>query len=1073
MLTCPTCAKQTLPDARFCHACGHRFPSAAAARREARKTVTVLYSDLVGSTRLGARLGPETYSAVLDRYFELAEVLQQHGAVVEKFIGDAVVAVFGLPTLHEDDALRAVTAATALRSAVGELNTELDQRWNVRLRVRVGVNTGEVVVWHPADDPTQLLGDAMNVAAKLQQAAAPQEILISDRTYQLVRDAVVGRPAPAVDLDGGDEPVAAWAIDLVDPEARSKRRLARAPLIGREWDLQLLRVMFDRAATERLCHLVTVVGDAGLGKTRLVDDFTRSLSGQAAILWGTCRAYGEGIGYRPVVQMVRQAAGVEPEHGPDAVAGRLEALVGDRRIAVMVARLLSARGGTVEPEDARWALLRFFEALARRRPLVLVVDDLQWALEELLELLGHVAEWSRDAAILLVCVGRQELRAELLERSRKLDATQLRLKPLSGEQAEELVRQILRQGQVPAELPGRLGEAAAGYPLFIEELLGMLLDDGTLHLAGEQWVVTGKLDELRLPPTLHALLAARLDELPRAERLLLGRAAVMRSRFPVAALVVLSPDLPEEEVRATVLALARKELLRPEPVVADPLPGVDRFVFRHALLRDAAYQSVPTDVRAELHQRYASWIEEHVQDQPAEVAEVLGYQLEAAYRLRIELGAPDETTHDLGRRAGAWLAAAGHDAVRPGDIPAVAVALLSRAVDLLPEGHERRTDALLDLADALRGTQDLPASLRTFESAAEAAAAARDERRRAHAVLGRVDVLWFSEPRALPDGGRAEVELAIQALERSNDDLGLAKALRLMAYIQFAAGQSVEARATAERAIGIARLVGDERLQARIARLHLLILFWGPAPVAEVIEAAEAEFEWARRTGAHLLEASALNTLARGLAMQGRFDEARQRNQDASGVDLEPGELLTWAASVLSEGLVELLAGDLDAAERILRSGYREAHQARAVGMLSGLTVMLARVLLEQGSDAEAEAMARECRRDASGSQLDVRLKSHSIRAVVLARHGRTGAATRLAEAVGRATDRSEQLDTRAEVLTDLAEVHSLTSRPAAAREVADEAIASYHAKGNTSAASKVHGRFAALESSESAQDST
>jgi len=1065
MLTCLYCDEQNPPRARYCHNCGRRLVHVPAIERETRKTVTVLFCDLVSSTRLGNRLGPELDTSVLERYFETASaVLRQHGASLEKFIGDGVVAAFGVPVLHEDDALRAVTAAVALRSALGELNDELDRRWKVRLGVRISVNTGEVVVRDAEDDPTWLLGDVMNVAAKLEQAAAPREILVSDRTYQLVRDTVICESLPAVDLHEGGEPVAVWRLELVDPEARSKRRLAPAPLIGREWDLQVLGAWFGRAVNKRFCHLVNVVGDAGVGKTRLVDAFTQSLRGQATILRGSCRAYGEGIGYRPVAQMLRQSAGIEPGHGPDVITDKLEALAGDRRLAVTVSRVLSARGRTVEPEDARWAVLRFFEAMARRRSLVLVVDDLQWAHDELLELLGHMAEWSRDAAILLVCVGRDELRARLLEQGRKIDVTQFQLTPLSSEETEELVRQILRQGQIPPELPARLGEAAAGYPLFVEELLAMLLDDGRLRLVEDQWRVSGGLDELQLPPTLHALLAARLDELPRAERVLLGRAAVMRSRFPISALVALSPDFPETEVRATVRALTRKELLRPEAIMGDPIPGDDHFTFRHALLRDAAYQSVATQVRADLHHRYAAWIEEQAQDRLPELAEVLGYHLEAAYRYRAQLGLLDEVTDDLGRRAGVWLATAGHDAVLPGDIPAAAVALLTRAVDLLPEGHERRTEALLDLADAHRGAQDMPASLRTFEAAARAAAETGDERRAAHAVLGRVDVLWFSDPRALPDGGQAEVERAMHVLERSNDDFGLTKALRLMAYLHFGAGRSVEARATAEHAIQLARLAGDERLQARVARLYLLILFWGPAPVAEVLEAAETLLDWARQTGAALLEASALNTLARGLAMQGRFDEARRHNSDASGVTLEPGELLTWAASVLSEGLVELLAGELDRAEEILRRGYEEATRARAVGMLSGLTVMLARVLLLRGFDAEAEAMARECRRDASASQLDVRLKAHAIRAVVLARRGRSAEAVRLAEAVRRATGRSEQLDTKAEVLADLAEVLSLAGRRTAAREAADEAIATYESKGNISAASRVQARFAAAD---------
>jgi class 3 adenylate cyclase len=517
MPACPSCGTENAAAAKFCSECGTRLGVTPPAR-EARKTVTVLFCDLAGSTSMGERLDPESLRAAMERYFNrMQTVLESHGGAVEKFIGDAIMAVFGVPRLHEDDAVRAVRAAVDMRDALAELNRELEDELGISIAVRTGINTGEVVAGDRAEGQRLVTGDAVNTAARLEQAAAPSEILIGDRTFDLVRDAVDAEPVDPLALKGKAEAVGAYRLRTVRKGVAGHERRLDAPMIGRERPLRTLFDAFAGVVADRTCHLFTVLGPAGIGKSRLVREFTGGVREGATVLTGRCLSYGEGITFWPVAEMAIQAAGISEEDPPEEVREALGRALGEgpeaEAIAGQVANLIGIGGGG--PVEASWAIRRFFEALSRRRPVVAMFDDIHWAEERLLDVIEHVAEWSRDAPILLLSMARPEL---LEDRpgwgGGKRNATSVHLEPLSEPEADELIENLLGHPALTPEIRERIRAAAQGNPLFVEEMLQMLLDDGVLVQKEDEWVATVDLTTIQVPPAISALLAARLDRLP-------------------------------------------------------------------------------------------------------------------------------------------------------------------------------------------------------------------------------------------------------------------------------------------------------------------------------------------------------------------------------------------------------------------------------------------------------------------------------------------------------------------------------------------------------------------------------
>ncbi|HYY80806.1 MAG TPA: AAA family ATPase, partial [Actinomycetes bacterium] len=662
-MTCPNCGEANPERARFCLNCGAAL-QAPEGRRDVRKVVTVVYCDVTGSTALGERLDPEPLGQVMGRWYEAMRlVVERHRGRVQKFIGDAVLATFGVPVLREDDALRAVRAAAGMQDALAELNAALTRDWGVGLEVRVGVSTGEVVVGDPRPGGALVVGDAVNRAERLQAAARPGEVLLDRQTWQLARDAVVVAPVAPEELADPLARVDAYRLVDVSPDALGHARRHEGLLVGRADELQLFDWVYRRAVRESTCHLLTVLGAAGVGKSRLVAEAVEAVGEAATVLLGHCLPDAEGSTFWPVAQAVRAAAEVKRADSPEEARAKLDGLLGGAadgaRVADRIGRLIGLEDAPLPAEETVWAVRRFLEVLASRRPLLLILDDLHWAQPTLLDLVEQLVDLTREAPILLVAVARPEL---LEQRPTwaggKLNASTVMLEPLDERESATLLAQLAGEATLPEEAAAAITRTAEGNPLFLEELLATLIEEGRLEHRDGRWV-GGDLATVAAPPSIHALLAARLDRLGAGERGLIERAAVIGHAFDPAALAALTPPADRAEVPAQLDSLVRRELLRP----ADPsVGGRGWYQFRHLLVRDAAYDSLPKQTRAELHERYAGWLAERVGARSREYEEILGYHLERAHRFLAELGPVDAHGVGLAAAAAERLAAAGRRA---------------------------------------------------------------------------------------------------------------------------------------------------------------------------------------------------------------------------------------------------------------------------------------------------------------------------------------------------------------------------------------------------------------------------
>ena len=668
--------------------------SAAPARQEVRKVVTIVFCDLSGSTSLGERLDPESVRQMISRYFQaMSDALERHGGTVEKFIGDAVMAVFGIPTLREDDALRAVRAAVEMRTALEELNEQLERRWGVRLRVRTGVNTGEVIAGDPSQGHGFVTGDAVNVAARLEQAAGAGEILIGEHTFALVRDAARVEPVEPLDLKGKSEPVPAFRlVDVADHAAGLDGRPS-LPMVGRERELGLLREAFERTLAERTCELVTVVGPAGIGKSRLADEFADGLGGTARVVVGRCLSYGEGLTFWPLREVVEELAGTDDSESAEDAQAKLARLLPDEDDkATVVERVAGALGlsdAAAYPTETAWAVRKLLEAAADQQPLVVLFEDIHWGEPTFLELIKYLAATIRGVPILIVAIARPDLLDASPDFAGGLDnATRMELQPLSGAETSALVEHLIGDAAVASDLSQRVFTAGGGNPLFVEELVRMLVDEPSA---------------LSVPPTIHALLAARLDRLDPAERAVVEAAAVVGRSFGGGAVLELGRGDDRSELDRHLGALVHKDLIQPD---GGRFAGEETFSFKHMLVRDVAYQGILKEVRADFHERFADWLEQAAGERTSEYEEILGYHLERAYRYLTELGPIDERGRELAARAAARLGSSGRRALARGDIPP-AVNLLERAVSLLDDDDPARRDLTLKLGIALAETGQL------------------------------------------------------------------------------------------------------------------------------------------------------------------------------------------------------------------------------------------------------------------------------------------------------------------------------------------------------------------------------
>ncbi|MGZ6256824.1 MAG: adenylate/guanylate cyclase domain-containing protein, partial [Candidatus Limnocylindria bacterium] len=719
MQICVVCGAQHPMTGRFCGNCGASLERRIRAQ-ESRKTVTIVFADPKPATADGSRPSPEAIRDVMSRYFAaMQHVLDGHGATIEKFIGDAVMAVFGLPIRHEDDALRAIRAAADMQRALPELNAAFEADWGITLGNHIGVNTGEVVAGDAALGQRLVTGDTVNVAARLEQAAGPGEVLLGHLTYRLARDAVGVEAVEPLTLKGKAEPVPAYRLIEVHDTAEGFARRSDAPMVGRDAEMAELREIFTAAVAERVCRMTTVFGDAGVGKSRLIAEFSAERAPEATVIAGRCLPYGEGITFWPLREAVRAAAHVDENELPEAALLKLRELVPDEAVA---ARLASAIGLSREPfplAEVFWAARRFLEELASQRPIVLVVHDIHWASPTFLELIANLVETVSAAPVLLLCTSRPDLLEARPDWATDGGNRRIVLQPLTEADAGLVVQGLLGQAGIPEEVQLRIAQGASGNPLFVEQLLSMLIDDGSLRQADGRWEVVGDLSRLDVPPTIQALLAARIDLLDGGERAVIEPASVIGQTFAEAAVKELAPEPMRPEVDGHLVALTRKQLIGEVQAAED---ADESFRFPNILIRDAAYNGLLKRARADLHERFVDWAEEinRRQGRGQEFEEIQGYHLEQAYRYRTELGMVDDHARVVGVRASEKLASAGRRALVRGDMPAAAN-LLRRAAATRDALDPERLRILPDLAEALTELGTFDEARAVLRDATEAA----------------------------------------------------------------------------------------------------------------------------------------------------------------------------------------------------------------------------------------------------------------------------------------------------------------------------------------------------------------
>jgi class 3 adenylate cyclase/tetratricopeptide (TPR) repeat protein len=1022
---------------------------------DARKVVTVLFSDITGSTGLGQALDPESLQRMLARYFaEMKVITERHGGLVSKFIGDAVMAVFGLPRVHEDDPLRAVRAAAEMRDALAALNEEFSASWGVTVAVRTGVNTGEVLAREPADGQALVVGDAINVAARLEQAAEPGEILIGEETYWLVHDAVAAEPVGPIELRGKLTPVPAWRLVEVVAHAPGWSRRLDSPLVGRERELASLEDAFDRVAGERTCELVTVMGPAGVGKSRLTGELLAGLGSRATVLQGRCLPYGEGITFWPIASVLMEAVGIE-ERAAEGEAQRKvrELLVGtgeapsddDEMVCEALAPLLGFGKDAVGIRETYWAVRTLLERLAAHRTLVVVFDDVHWGEPTFLDLVEYLRDWIHSVPVLIVC----QARPELLDTrpgwmSATANASMLVLKPLSGPQTESLIRGLVGGTDLPAEARTRITTVAEGNPLFVEETLRMLVDHGVLRSLDGRWAVTGDLSSIAIPPTIHALLTARLDRLEPEQRTVTERASVVGRSFWWGAVSELSPAEVRPRVGACLQSLVRKELIRPDE---SEIRGEDAFRFTHILIRDAAYQAIPKAVRAHMHERLADWISSHTRDFATEYEEIVGYHLEQAHGSLLDLGPASDQTAALARRAAEPLASAGERAYARGDMPA-AVNLLMRATALLPAYDVRRLELLTEVAFALTETGDFERLTAVAGELTAAATEIEDAGLQADAVIVELWIRLFTDPEGWVGEAQREATRAIATFGELGNDGGLARAWSLLALSQMLTARLAPAEDSWRKAVEHARLAGNRRDALESLSWIPGAVWAGPTPAEQGIERCREVFDEAQ--GDRKVMASALFSQASLEATVGRFDEARELFGRARAL-LEEVALPVWIAGPLTQcvGWSLLLEGEPAAAERELRKGHETLSAIGEVTLLSTVAGMLAEAIHVQGRYEEAEAFTRISEELAGAEDVYTHVLWRSVRAKTLARGGEIEAALELSRESVTLVETTDSLHLRWHTLMSRAEVLRLAGRTEDADVAVREAIRAAEQKGN------------------------
>ena len=1049
MIKCPACGEENPPKFRLCGYCGAPLAAAAAAAlpaHEVRKTVTLIFSDLKDSTALGERLDSEALHEVKERYFAaMAAEITRHGGKIEKYIGDAIMAVFGLPRAHEDDALRAVRAAVGMRDKLKELNETLERRFGVTLAARTGVNTGEVVA---LDDPTAdqklATGDAVNVTARLEQAAPANEIYIGEVTHRLVRDAVDVEAVEPLTLKGKSQPVPAFRLISAQGLYGNERRVD-TPVVGRDSELAALQEAWDAAVATRRAHLVTVIADAGVGKSRLVRELMDRVRADARLVFGRCLAYGEGITFWPLREMIVAAAGIEREDTPETACQKLLECVGDADVAD---RLASAAGLTPRQfplHEINWGARRFMQHLAKDGPVLAMIDDIHWAEPAFLDLLENLLDTVENAAVLLVATSRHDLletRPKWGERER---SRRLVLKPLTDEAATQVVGNLLGAAGLPDTLIKRIVSAAEGNPLYVEQMLSMLIDSGAVSEDGSAAALKADAD-IVVPPTIHALLEARLDKLERTERAAAEPASVIGMEFPHSAVQSLAPQQIRETVGDQLRALSRKHFIRPS--TSD---GADaRYRFDHHLVRDTVYNGLLKRARATMHVEFVKWADQvnAESDRGQEFEAILGYHLEQAYKYLGELGPIDDAGAAIGRDGAQRLAAAGRRALARGDMHAAAN-LLRRSTGLLPPDDTRRVELLPELGEALIALGEFAGAHAVLVESHTIAGRIGDQRIKASSELVQMQMRLFvgSKGPATDELKVREPSELIPVLERENAPNELAAAWRLIVMRHGMAGRYELAREAAQQSVKHARRAGNDRVVARIGGSLADFALLGPMPVSEAIRACEALI--AEGLSDRQVESRVMCKLAQLRAMNGELEAARTlyRRGRAMLRDLGPSIFATTAA--IDQARVEMYGGDLALAEREVRADLAFLEKKGEKYYRSTLASVIAWLVREQGRDDEALRLLQLAEEISAANDTESQALWRATKAPIVARSGNFLLAEELARAAVKLLESTEAPNLKADALAQLSTVLARAGKSEEAGAVIRDAIALYATKGN------------------------
>jgi class 3 adenylate cyclase/tetratricopeptide (TPR) repeat protein len=927
-----------------------------------RKLATVLFADLVDSTGLVTAADPEVVRRRVNAFFErVAHCVELHGGIVEKFAGDAVMAAFGVPQTHEDDAERAVRAALAMREAVAELELE----------ARVGIEAGELVV--ESAESTFATGEAVNVAARLQQAARPGEILIGPTAHRLARASLVAEEAGALELKGVGAPLRAWRVlDVALEPVRSSG--LRAPLVGREAELELLENTFLRTVRDRRAHLFTIFGEPGVGKSRLAREFVDGLE-RASSLTGRALPYGEGVTYWPLAEMVKAAAGISDDDPLEEAFTKLRECCAEESVADVLALasgLMEALEGERSPQEIAWAAAEVFERIADVQPLVLVFEDVHWAAEPLLDLVEHLADRVR-APLLILCLARPELLdARPGWGGGRVRSTAIELEPLSRAESELLVEKLVAQlaaaadGPVP-ELPADLLARAEGNPLFVEETIRMLVEAGASGT-----------DADRIPDTLHALIAARIDQLAPEGKALLQRASVIGRVFWKGALEHLSPDIPDTDALLDELLL--RELVLRE--ARSSISGETAYRFKHLLIREVAYGGLAKTARAQVHARFAEWLADRTGE---ELVEIRAYHLDQAVEYLTELdGAPPAS---LAAEAGTVLVKAAKRAIAR-EAYATARTLGLRAIELGPTLAARYI-----AARAAWRLQDW-ATVKVEMEKVRDLARREDERvleALALAALGEATLKREGDP------GTAKilVDDALALLEGLDEPVARFDALVVRASIAAWQSDIDEMIGYMERAFATAVDAGRKDLQTlaaqALAQTHIVRL-----ELDEARRLLLRALELAGESGSLRARAGAALAYSWLLMVEGELDAAETLLEEVRSTGIDLGVEPVTVNALAKLGWIARRRGDSKRAEKLFREALRIVEARGDRGVLSDLQASLAATLADVGKIEEAERLALEARANAGPQDVASRIEAMEALAAVRAAQGRSAEADEL-----------------------------------------------------------------------------